>query len=141
MRNEQYYELILSRTANKLKCQLYPGDADSAEEGAVLTIKPDINHGDYPVQVLQKDVNIPAIRECPTSYSIQQTSALSPTITPGRPTKLFCMQTVPFSSETKLFSMPKRASHIRDRRQIGSARSLHPNTPKPRGRGGRGCRG
>ncbi len=70
--NEQYYELILASTPTKLKCQLYPGDSDSAEEGIVLTIKPDINHGDFPVQVLQKDVSIPGIRGCPTSYSIEQ---------------------------------------------------------------------
>jgi len=70
--NEQYYELVLSSTPTKLKCQLNPGDTDSAEEGIVLTIKPDINHGDYPVQVLQKDVSIPPVRECPTSYSIEQ---------------------------------------------------------------------
>ncbi|HEY0461396.1 MAG TPA: DUF2259 domain-containing protein [Pyrinomonadaceae bacterium] len=70
--NEQYYELNLNMTPTKLKCQQYPGDAESAAEGIELTIKANINHGDLPIQILQKDKIIPANRQCPSSYSIEQ---------------------------------------------------------------------
>lgn len=69
--NEQYYELDLNYTSTKLKCQKYPGDSDEAP-GIELTVKPDINHGDFPIQILQKDLNIPAIRQCPSAYFIEQ---------------------------------------------------------------------
>ena len=70
--NEQYYELKLDYTPTKLKCQLYAGDTGSTAEGIEVTIKPNINHGDLPIQILQKDNVIPANRQCPSSYSIEQ---------------------------------------------------------------------
>jgi predicted secreted protein len=70
--NEEYYELKLNNTATKLKCQQYSGDTGSVAEGIELTVKPNINHGDFPLQILQKDKVIPASRQCPSSYSIEQ---------------------------------------------------------------------
>lgn len=70
--NEEYYELKLNYTPTELKCQLYAGDTGSTAKGIELTVKPNINHGDLPIQILQKDKSIPAIRQCPSSYSIEQ---------------------------------------------------------------------
>ena len=70
--DEEYYELKLNRTKSKLKCEEKPGVSDDEAEGIEVTIKPNINHGDLPIQILQQDKIIPAIRGCPSSYRIEQ---------------------------------------------------------------------
>lgn len=70
--NEQYYELILKDTPSKVRCRNESATEFSEAFGIELTIKPNINHGDLPIQILQKDTIIPDSRTCPTSYSIEQ---------------------------------------------------------------------
>ena len=70
--DEEYYELKLKSTQSKLKCEEKSGVSDDEAEGIEVTIKPNINHGNLPIQILQKDKIIPAIRGCPSSYRIEQ---------------------------------------------------------------------
>lgn len=71
--DEQYYELKLNYTPTKLKCESSDGAASAnTAEGIELTIKPNVNHADLPVQILQKDKVIPARRECASAYRIEQ---------------------------------------------------------------------
>ena len=70
--NEQYYELILKDTPSKVRCRNESATDFDEAFGIELTIKPNINHGDLPIQILQKDTIIPDSRTCPTSYSIEQ---------------------------------------------------------------------
>lgn len=37
-----------------------------------MTVKPNVHHGDFPIQILQQDKIIPASRQCPSLYRIEQ---------------------------------------------------------------------
>ena len=70
--NESYFELQLNEISPKVPCVGHLGGVEENASLIELTLKSNINHGDFPAQILQKDSVIPAARRCPYSYSLEQ---------------------------------------------------------------------